>query len=1241
MFPRTVLPATAVAALATALAGAAHADPVVRLPDAGSAPTADLPIRTARDKVVAPTVVSPAEALIRQAGGWRRAGRNDQAEGALRRALAASPNNPDVLYALADLARSRGDAMSAAMWAGRLSAARPHDPRLASLANLPAPRAASTLTPAVAQTAPVPVLPRVVSAPPAAPPLRAVEAGAPVEGGRAAEIRAAAFAALEAGDLEAAEAQFERALKIVPRDRDASGGLGVVRLRQQRFEAARVLLATAAKGQGAKDWQEAYDAAGFFSDLQKAAASRNAGKLTEAEATARRLAAKPQAYRIEAQLLLGDILAARHRPVESEAAYRAAIATAPGRTEARIGLAVALADQGRADEARLLAQQLPDADAARALTARIERDRAARLSLAGDTFGAGSALATALNADPEDPWTRYEYAKFLSAHGGQAEAAQVAAPLSGANASPEALSAGALYADSQANLEQAAALIGRIPNTRRSKDIADLAARLGTDRTLREAQRLTTQGLSTRAIVLLRGELANGTLDFGARSRLAQALYDAGDAYQAGSMALTAAQSPLPAGVRPGDAAGFLNVLAAAGQEPAAEQLLANLQATARSPDNQQAFVGLMTGYAIRKADRQRTGGDYAGAFDTLSAAFVSAPNDVGLMSALARLCQAGGLQAQASQVYDALAARRPNDPEVMLEAARAATDAQDYVKAQVRLQRALQLAPGKAENYYELGRLEKAQGHDRAAMKAFETAQNIANGQARGAAAQVGAAGIFQPGGALGPNPFSGGAGRTPAQGFGLMAGFGPQIYGQANPQPQQRAFPQPMPVAGDQGFDALPTGLYSTGLPQAPTSVPARNASLFSTSLASILPLAGPVAPVPELARADAPLSEKIGREVADLREDRAIAVQGDVMTRARSGDAGTSRLTEIQTGVTVSAPAFGGRLYGSVTPTALRAGQASGLAAAGIGTAPLEVAAGKVQTPPVPVVARSVDSSASGVGFTVGYKSDKFAGDIGVTPVGMDKTKVVGGLAWTPSVGPTTLKFGIERRPVTDSVLSYSAMKDAYSGQTWGGVTRDAITTGASYDRGQGFGAYAEATAKRFTGHGVASNSAYEVNLGGYVDAYRGEHSNLRLGVNVNTQAYEKNLRYFTLGQGGYFSPQQYVSLTFPVSYSLSGDKWKWQAKIAPGFQSYSEDATAMFPTDPTRQGKLAFAAGQSSEVAAFHPSSSRSGFGVSGEAQAEYRISPSASMGGKVSLDTFGQYNEFKLGVFLKKTFGGPQ
>nr|QQZ51083.1 BCSC C-terminal domain-containing protein [Phenylobacterium glaciei] len=419
-------------------------------------------------------------------------------------------------------------------------------------------------------------------------------------------------------------------------------------------------------------------------------------------------------------------------------------------------------------------------------------------------------------------------------------------------------------------------------------------------------------------------------------------------------------------------------------------------------------------------------------------------------MSALARLCQAGGLQAQASQVYDALTARQPNDAAVMLEAARAATDSQDYAKAHVRLQRALQLAPGKAENYYELGRLEKAQGHDRAAMKAFETAQRIANGQ-RARRPRSAARASSSP--AAPWDPTRSRAERVARQHRDLASL--PDLGRKSTTTPILRRSSGPCP-----SLCRWPaTGVLAL-CRQGSTPPVSRNLQLRSrreTSASSphrwrpSCP-SGARAPVLELARADAPLSEKIGREVADLREDRAIAVQGDVMIRARSGDAGTSRLTEIQTGVTVSAPAFSGRLFGSVTPTALRAGQASGLAAAGIGTAPLQVADGKVQTPPVPVVARSVDSAASGVGFTVGYKSDKFAGDIGVTPVGMDKTKVVGGLAWTPSVGPTTLKFGIDRRAVTDSVLSYSAMKDAYTGQTWGGVTRRGHGR-ASYDRGKG--------------------------------------------------------------------------------------------------------------------------------------------------------------------------------------------
>ncbi|MCI3135586.1 tetratricopeptide repeat protein, partial [Phenylobacterium aquaticum] len=151
MSVRTALPATAVAALASAIANQAQAEPIVRLPDAGATATADLPIRTAPHEAQAATpaqpIVSPVEALIRQAQAWRKQGRNDQAQATLQRALAVAPNNPDVLYALADLARARGDAMSAAVWAGRLSAARPHDLRLAGFARLDTPQTARALAP--------------------------------------------------------------------------------------------------------------------------------------------------------------------------------------------------------------------------------------------------------------------------------------------------------------------------------------------------------------------------------------------------------------------------------------------------------------------------------------------------------------------------------------------------------------------------------------------------------------------------------------------------------------------------------------------------------------------------------------------------------------------------------------------------------------------------------------------------------------------------------------------------------------------------------------------------------------------------------------------------------------------------------------------------------------------------------------------------------------------------------------
>ncbi|VTR49772.1 Cellulose synthase operon protein C precursor [Serratia fonticola] len=40
------------------------------------------------------------------------------------------------------------------------------------------------------------------------------------------------------------------------------------------------------------------------------------------------------------------------------------------------------------------------------------------------------------------------------------------------------------------------------------------------------------------------------------------------------------------------------------------------------------------------------------------------------------------------------------------------------------------------------------------------------------------------------------------------------------------------------------------------------------------------------------------------------------------------------------------------------------------------------------------------------------------------------------------------------------------------------------------------------------------------------------------------YQKDLSGYSLGQGGYYSPQQYVSLAVPVNYRQRTENWSWE-------------------------------------------------------------------------------------------------
>lgn len=275
-------------------------------------------------------------------------------------------------------------------------------------------------------------------------------------------------------------------------------------------------------------------------------------------------------------------------------------------------------------------------------------------------------------------------------------------------------------------------------------------------------------------------------------------------------------------------------------------------------------------------------------------------------------------------------------------------------------------------------------------------------------------------------------------------------------------------------------------------------------------------------------------------------------------------------------------------------------------------------------------------AGMGVGFGYQGQAFVADIGSTPFGFEITNLVGGLSWAPKLGSNgRFILAGERRAVTDSLLSYAGVEDPATGDRWGGVTRTGARLGLTFDNGP-LGLYGDLGFYNYDGHNVADNQSMEASLGGYLRPIREDGRALKTGVNVRYMSFDENLSKFTYGHGGYFSPQDYVSLSFPIEYSEDYHRWTWSATFAPGFQSYSSDAAAFFPTLAEEQFWMEILASSGVIDSAYYAAESESGFGVTLGAGLDYRLSPGLKLGTRLGYDTFGDYSETKASVNLNYT-----
>ena len=141
----------------------------------------------------------------------------------------------------------------------------------------------------------------------------------------------------------------------------------------------------------------------------------------------------------------------------------------------------------------------------------------------------------------------------------------------------------------------------------------------------------------------------------------------------------------------------------------------------------------------------------------------------------------------------------------------------------------------------------------------------------------------------------------------------------------------------------------------------------------------------------------------------------------------------------------------------------------------------------------------------------------------------------------------------------------------------------------------------------------------------------------GVDLVYFAFDNNQRGFTLGQGGYFSPRNFVAFNIPVDYRGKLGDLRYRLGATAGYASFREDASPLFPSDPVLQAQAGAAARVNPLVPTHNQAQTRNGFVGGGRVDLDYQLSDALTLGGRLRYDKAANWNETRVSVQLENRF----
>ena len=1110
------------------------------------------------------------------------------------------------------------------------------------------------------------------------------------------------FDALQDNKVADAERLFAAALKANPADVDATIGMALVRLRERRDAEGKDLLRRAIEldPSRAEQYQPLIDGDGATADAgfsqakkvdyggvaarrirsqyARVTALTNHGEFDQAEALLRKLTGRRA--NAGARAYLADIQARGGHLDQAEAGYRGVLARSPRNVQALGGLAGVLSRQGKQAEADTLyaqAASLPGGAAVGRGHADTLRRQAEQMS---DPLAQIGLFRAALAADPANPWLRLALARALHHQGEDTEAREAMATVGAGPGAPlDDMQAAIYFAHEMHDDAQAIRLVDRLPRRAQAPGLLAIRGAAHDAEDLREARALG--GAAERARLLSLSAQPDPTGQrVGSFGNELIRLGDKPGAREAVRLAL--ASQP----ATPEQRIAYAGLLLGAGYPGDAKAITQGVSAPAG--EAAQRLGRLRDSIAVVSSDRLNGAGNRAAAYDQLAPRLAASPDSPDLNLALSRLYAADKRPAKAAEISEGLLQQNPDDLNVRSSVVNSAVAAGDYRRAAGLAQQTTEQFPEEPQAWLDLANVERARGNAGRALQDLRTAKALrekqlqsrdgalassSDGSRRAAveplrrryaryAQYVPAntasdaspdalpepitrryAQYAPPGSDLPIEAPLATRGATP----GITAGYAPY-----SPVTPASAFvPSPAPRAVAQGAPprvAAPSAQPGVAQDARPSMMAEGARPLDAPALGNpfrpgATPLPTPDEPsVPgslEFGRSSGPVSAdpltaQIDQGIQQVTQEVAPRLEGSLSLRGRTGAVGLERLFEVAAPVEASySPNGFGRLKVVVTPTYLYSGQSS-----------LAYDQGRFGTNPLgafgPAAAALRTGAAFGTALDVGYAYGMATADVGASPIGFQQRNVVGGIELAPKLSSTlTLRAVAERRVVTDSILSYAGMRDVRTGEKWGGVTRNRghLQVEGSFGLGT---YYAGAGGGLLVGSQVASNSEMDAGAGASYPVWRTATKEVRLGADLVYFGYDKNLGGFTVGQGGYFSPQQYYALLFPASYrdQVTPDL-TYTVGGSIGYQSFRSKSSAAFPADSARQAQLVQLAGGGTSLATTFAGTRGSGLAGGARAEVDYRLYQNLHVGARAGADRSGAFTEGTGLVYARYLFDG--